>query len=448
MRQPDAADGASVAEIWLADHPFFSGFLDPLKRRAEEFNRAHPGCRVQVEGHDFRLLPGLVAKAAAEGRAPAAVEYYATASQLARDTVDGAGRPLFTSFEGAIGGRAEVLGEPVRTGDLLPAVADYYRYGGELVSVPVTATTPVLVANTTLLDRAGVAGLPRTWDEVDAACAALTRLAGGPPAGITWPNHGWLFQQAVAEQGGLLADAANGRSGRATTVRLDSPELLGYVEWWRRLHADGHYLSTGAERDWGGSTEAFLQQRVAFTIASSVQTGMLVDAGQQAGFAVAAGRLPYDGRVPYAGNVLSGQSFWLTGDLDDTVRDIAVAYVLSLLEPDQVADWHRGTGFVPVTGAGQARLEEQGWFAEHPQLRAAGDQLAASDRTPAALGPVVGDLAGIQDVLTAAMADVFGGAEPAARFARATEEGQRLLDDHNAASLAEPRRTPTRLEVG
>jgi len=232
-------------------------------------------------------------------------------------------------------------------------------------------------------------------------------------------------------------------------VRLDPPELLAYVEWWRRLHADGHYLDTGTERDWGGALEAFLEQRVAFTVASSVQTGMIVAAGGRAGFAVAAGRLPYNGRTRYAGTVLSGQSFWLADDLDDTVRDIAIAYVLSLLEPDQVAGWHQGTGFVPVTGGGHARLEAEGWFEQHPPQRVAGEQLAASDRSPAALGPVVGDLAGLQDLLTGAMADVLGGgADPEARFARATEEGQRLLDDHNAACLATPRRTPDRLEVG
>jgi sn-glycerol 3-phosphate transport system substrate-binding protein len=50
--------------------------------------------------------------------------------------------------------------------------------------------------------------------------------------------------------------------------------------------------------------------------------------------------------------------------------------------------------------------------------------------------------------MVAAMDDVLShGHDPAARFARATDEAQRLLDAHNAACAGPLPRTPARLAV-
>ncbi|MGH3876891.1 MAG: extracellular solute-binding protein [Actinophytocola sp.] len=450
---PDSRGDEVVVTVWLADHPFFPGFLDPLKEAADSFNATHPGRRIVVEGHDFRKLPADVADAVARGNPPDVAEYYTSATQLALDTIAEDGEPLFTSVERAVAGRSEILGEPVRLAEILPTARDTYVVDGELRSAPVTITTPLLYTNLTLLRRTGITEPPCTWAELETACRALAELGSGhergPERGAVWPVHGWLFQQAVAEQGGLLADHDNGRTGRPRRVDLCSPELLAYVEWWRRLHRAGHYLYTGAQADWAGAFDAFVSGRVAFTVASSVQTGMIVAAGREAGFEVGASRLPHNGEVPYAGNVVSGQSLWLARGLDESTQDTALAFLSHLLAPDTAAAWHRGTGFVPATGAAYDLLAGEGWFDATPQLAAATGQLAASDRSPAALGPVLGDLAAIQDLLTQAMADVLErDADPAERFAAANAEGQRLLDDYNAHCHGPRRRTPPRLDVG
>ncbi|MFD0475912.1 hypothetical protein ACFQ0B_52620 [Nonomuraea thailandensis] len=110
-----------------------------------------------------------------------------------------------------------------------------------------------------------------------------------------------------------------------------------------------------------------------------------------------------------------------------------------------MAGWHRAAGFLPVTGASVELLEQEGWYDRHPIHRAATDQLRAADGSPAALGAIAGDLAGIQDEMTGAMAGVLRGADPGARLAEATISAQRLLDAYNddcARGL-----TPRRLAV-
>ncbi|GAA2287117.1 hypothetical protein GCM10010145_67470 [Streptomyces ruber] len=274
--------------------------------------------------------------------------------------------------------------------------------------------------------------MPRTWEEVEAACAAVTGPGGGAQHGITWANDGWVGQQAVAQQGGLLADRANGRSGRARTVDLASKELLRWAEWWAGLHERGHYLRTGGPSDWEGAFGAFAEQRVALVLDSSKAADDLVRCGARAGFTVAAAPMPRAAAAPYAGNPVSGDSLWLARGLDPVKRDGALALMQYLIGPEHAAGWHRDHGFVPVTGAAYASLEESGWFRERPHQRVATEQLGLSDRSPAALGPLLGELPGVHDVMARAMDEVLlRSADPAQVFARATAEAQALLDGYH-----------------
>ncbi|MFI7420545.1 extracellular solute-binding protein [Nonomuraea sp. NPDC049684] len=435
----------TVISVWIAEHPL-PDYLGPIRRMAADFEAVHPDLRIEITGHGFRELPAEVARAAGRGEPPDLAEYYATATRLALDTRARSGAPLFTPIERAVGGRAEILGEPVVLADLEPAVRGHYTYRGELVAAPATATTAVLLTNATLLRAAGIDAPPRTWEELERACAAVRALPGGPPHGVSWANHGWLFQQAVAGQGGLLADHDNGRAGRAGRVDLASKELLAYAAWWRRLHAEGHYLRAGEPGDWGPALGAFLGQRVAFTIASSVVVGMIAERGRESGFEVTASPLPHNESLPRAGHLVSGQALWLTDGLPPERRDGALAFVQHLLSAGNAARWHREAGFLPVTGAAAGLLEQEGWFDRHPVHRAATAQLRAADGSPAALGAVLGDFAGIQDLMTQAMTRVLDGADPDDCFADASQRAQGLLDAYNADCL--DGRTPRRLSVG
>jgi sn-glycerol 3-phosphate transport system substrate-binding protein len=438
----------------MARHPFegylegYPDYLDPARAAADEFARAHPGYRIEITGCDFEEMPGEVARLAAEGRAPDIAEYYYSAVQLAHDTLDRDGRPLFTSVERAVGGRTEILGEPVLLGDLEPAVRAYYSRDGELVSMPASVTTMQLYGNAALLERARV-GMPRTWQELRDACAAVRALPGGPRAGLTLPNHGWLLQQFVAVQGGLLADAGNGRSGRARRVRLTSRELLAFVRWCRGMAAEGHYVYTGSP-GWFDSIDLFAGQQVAFTVNSSKIARDIIGAGAEGGFPVAVGPVPYNEDVPYAGTVISGGSLWLADGLDDVTQDGALAFLQYLLNPANAVRWHRAQGYLPVTRTSVEVLEREGWFADHPEELVPTLQVRSSDCSPAALGAVLGDFAGIQDAMTAAIEDVLlDGVEPGTRFAAAEAEAQRLLDAYTEHVVGGDRpRTPVALAVG
>lgn len=440
--------GKTVINVWIGVHPF-PGYLDPVAAMADAFNEAHPEYHVNVEGRDFQAIPREVVRAVEEGAPPHLAEYYYTSTQTARDTLDADGRPLFTSIEKAIGGRDTILGEPVVLDDILPAARGYYTYRGELTSMPASATTILLYSNAALLKAAGITTPPRTWEEVEQACKAVAALPEPPSSGITWPNHGWFFQQALGQQGALLTNQDNGHSGRATRIDLASDEMLAYVRWWRRLHDEGHYYYSGTQWDWFGCLDAFAEQRVAFLLCTSAMTMPIDGMGQEAGFEVWVSGLPYNARAPHAGEMVSGQSLWLRGGLDDATRDGALAFTQFMVNPGNAAAWHKANGFVPITTGSSALLERQRWFDQSPQLRVATEQLAGNDGSVAALGAQVGDFADIQGHLTDAMEDVLlRGADPAERFGRASADAQRLLDAYNDHCAGGPAaRTPVKLRV-
>ncbi|WP_047870319.1 extracellular solute-binding protein [Nocardiopsis sp. RV163] len=444
--QRNAAE--TVVEAWFAEHRF-PGYLDPIRRKARDFEEAHPGYRVRIRGYDFHELPRTLATAVERGRTPHLVEYYYASSRLARDQLGADGRPLFTSLERAIAGREEVLGEKVVTDDLVPAVREYYTFDGDLASMPITATTTVLYSNMDLLQEAGVSEAPRTWEDLARACERISRSRGGRGHPATWANHGWLFQQAVASQGGLLSDRENGRrGGHPLTVDLASEEMLAFVGWWKRMDDAGHYLYTGMQEDWEGTFRAFASQRVAFVMHTSKLADAAVHAGRAGGFDVGVSILPRNGDAAYAGNLPAGQSLWLSGDCEKAVRDGALAFTQFLASTPNAVEWHRESTFVPITRDAFRNLDGKGWFREDGRRRVASDQLEASDLSPAALGAVIGDLPEIQRLLTSAMESVLVRGEPAEDALRhATDRAQELVDEYNSWCLGSPPRSPRRLDV-
>lgn len=441
-----APDEVIVIEAWLSEFPF-PDFLEPIRERAREFEKAHPGYRIDIRGYSYEKLPEAIAEAAAAGAAPAIATYYAGASQLARDARNPDGSPLFVSVEQAVAGRTDILGERVVLDDFLPGVREYYTVDGDFATVPLTLSTMLLYANTTILRRAGVDALPRTWQETTAACEAVARLKDGPSHGIAWPVDGKFIQHALAQQGALLADAGNGRYGRATTLDLGSAALADYVDWWRDLHRAGHYLHTGVPEDWAGTFKALVNQEVALRFSSSFDANYMVRAAEAAGFDLEVGVLPRNGAMPCAGNWIGGDSLWLTDGLDEAVRDGALAFMMYLNSPDAAARWHKASGSAPATYGTISLLEEEGWFDLHPHHRATGEQLELRSGPPEAHGAVLGGFHAIQIVMMEAVRDVLDGAEPHERLARAADRAQHLLDDYNAYALGTGPLTPDCLTV-
>ena len=425
-------EGVTEVDVWIA---FTDYRLDWARDVAAEFNAQVDGYQVTIQGYDnYEALFDATLLAADQGDPPSIVQYFEAATTEARDAVTAGGEPLFTSIEDAIDGRDEILGVPIVLDDIVDPVAAYYTIDDSFSSMPWNTSSAIMFTNREMMEAGGVTEIPTTWQEMEAACETIMGSDAAPDACITWPNHGWFFEQSVALQGETLVNNDNGRSGRADEVLLTSDASIDFVQWWKDMNDAGYYVYSGTQRDWDGAYNAFSSQQVPFVIYSSSDTTALTAEGDTGGFTVEASFFPRNGeRTEGGGAIIGGATMWLIDGLEAEVEDAALAFLSYMLNPENDASWHQETGYIPVTNAAIQLLEAEGWYEESPNSLVASEQLAAAPETPATQGALVGNFVAIRDVVTEAIEDILvNDLDVAERMEQANGAAQQLLDEYNA----------------
>ena len=426
------ADDPVTVQMWIA----FSddSRLGFTQGKAAEFNANHPEYVVEVTSFDsYNTVFEQAQLAIDDGNPPEIIHFFEAATQEALDAVDGDGDSIFKSVTEALDGRTEVAGEPVVITDVVSAATKYYTIDDSLYSMPWNTSSTTMFSNMDILNAAGITEPPATWAEVETACTAIMALPDAPSEGcITWPNHGWFFEQSLGQAGTDLANNDNGRSDRATEVYLDSDAAIEYVQWWSDLEDAGQYVYTGTQRDWGGTSTAFSAQNVAMLVYSSSDTRVITASGVENGFDVKSSFMPYNQDRDYSGNLIGGATLWMANGLTTAEEDGALAFMNFFSNPENAAAWHQETGYIPITNAAVALLEAEGWFSESPNSAVASAQLDAAADTPASTGALLGNFVAIRDVITGAIEDILvNNADVDTRMKSATADAQSLLDDYN-----------------
>ena len=258
----------------------------------------------------------------------------------------------------------------------VPALAQQGSFAGggdrPLVAIPFNRSTPIAFANARLLAQARVAP-PRTWEELVEASHELTvREASGETRwGFDVPISWWYWVAMVGQAGGHLVET-NGR------VALGEEAGEHAVAFWQRLVRDG-VLRPPPGRDyqaWQSSNESFLQGRTAMMWSSTAYVRYLED---NARFPVVASPLP---RGVRASVPTGGTMFVLLRSAPDEEKRAGWDFVRWMCDAEQTITWSTRTGYMPVTTAAVDRLNERGWYADHPNDRVAYDQLEVVDPWP------------------------------------------------------------------
>lgn len=425
------SDGVVDINVWIA---FTDDRLDWTQGIAEQFNEQLEDYRIVVSGYDsYEALFDATLLAFDQGNPPAVVQYFEAATIDAINAVSTAGEPIFRSVEGAIAGRTEILGVPVVIDDVVESARNYYTIDGELKSMPWNTSSATMFTNVTLMESLGVTTIPTTWQELEAACDTVMTSASAPTGCVTWPNHGWFFEQTIAQQGAEFVNNGNGRTALASEINIDSPEMVDYLTFWASLEDKGHYVYTGTQRDWGGTYDLFSSQGVPFLIYSSSDTTLLTNEGVNGGFDVVSTFMPRNANRPAGGNIIGGASLWLVDGLTAGLEDAALAFMNFLNNPANAAEWHQVTGYIPITEASVALLEAEGWFDANPNSRVANDQLSAAPATSATAGALLGNFGRVRNVVTEAAEDILvNDRDVAARLAEAQTAAQLLIDEFAA----------------
>lgn len=412
------------ALIGFTDHRF-----DWAVERAVEFGEMFPQYVVNLESFsDYEILLDSYILSQEQGDPPEIMQLFEVGTQFAIDS------GYFKAASEIIAGRDEVLGQAVDFDDIIPVVSSYYTIGGDWSSVAWNTSTPILYANMNILGEAGVEELPTTWQEVETTCAQLQPLvdAGTINGCIVWPNHGWFFEQWLAQQNTELVNNGNGREARPTEVMLTSDAALNIVQWHKDMYQQGYYAYSGKQRDWSGAVQSFNSQLLPLIMTSSASAGGIVRNATENGVEVGTSNMVYDAEVGWTGNILGGATMWITDGLEPEIEEGAMAFLLFFSNTENSASWHQTSGYVPVRNSSVALLEEQGWYEANPNFLTASIQLGESQVTIATQGAIFGTFVETRNIITQAIEDaMLTGGDVAEIMAAAEEEANVLLEEYN-----------------
>ncbi|APW44664.1 ABC transporter substrate-binding protein [Rhodoferax saidenbachensis] len=166
--------------------------------------------------------------------------------------------------------------------ELLPkGVADIMKYKGNYIAAPVNVhRVNWMWANKAVLDKAGVKGTPKTWDEFFSAAdkvkkAGLIAVAHG---GQNWQDF-TTFESVVLGVGGakFYSDALIKLDQKALT----SATMTKSLETFRKIK--GYTDAAAPGRDWNLATAMVIQEKAAFQFMGDWAKGEFAAAGKVPG---------------------------------------------------------------------------------------------------------------------------------------------------------------------
>jgi glucose/mannose transport system substrate-binding protein len=227
--------------------------------------------------------------------------------------------------------------------DVLPKVlADVMKYKGSYVAAPVNVhRVNWLWASSDALKKAGVAAMPKTWDEFFAAADKLKAAGLIPVAhgGQNWQDF-TTFESVVLGVGGakFYQDALVKLNGDA----LNSPTMRKSLETFRRIKTYTDPAASG--RDWNLATAMLIQGKAGFQLMGDWAKGEFIAAGKTPGkdFMCAAAPGTADA---FTFNV---DSFILFKLKDASARKAQSDLASSLMSPEFQEVFNLNKGSIPV----------------------------------------------------------------------------------------------------
>jgi sn-glycerol 3-phosphate transport system substrate-binding protein len=347
------------------------------------------------------------------------------------------GTATMMSAKGAIYPVYELMkdtGEPFDPNAYLATVTGYYTdTEGRMLSMPFNSSTPVLWYNKDLFTKAGLDPNkpPTTWPEMEAASKKLL-ASGAAKCGFTtsWPS--WIqIENFSAWHNVPLATMENGFGGLGARMTIANPLLE------RHIAALGKWQKSKIF-DYGGRTNKavpkFTTGECAMIMESSAGYARI---SKESKFAFGVGMLPYwpDVKGAPQNTIIGGASLWvLRGQSPEVYKGVA-RFFSYLYSPAVQAEWHQGTGYLPITLAAYKLTEEQGFYKEHAGMDIAIKQMTLNKPTANSKGLRLGNFPQMREVHYEELESVFSGKSTAKEaLERMQQRDNQLLEQFEQAN--------------
>jgi sn-glycerol 3-phosphate transport system substrate-binding protein len=288
----------------------------------------------------------------------------------------------------------------------IPGVRGYYSLpDGRLASRPFNSSSSVMWYNKDAFDAAGLDPdkAPSTWPELIAAAQAIKAKIGSPAMGaVKSPvTSSWMIWVQLEQYSAIhdlpYATKANGFEGLDAELRFNGPHQVNQWDRLLGMAKDGLY-------EYGGRDTVpdalFYSGLAAIGFGSSAGRGDIV---RNAKFKWAEALLPFDPEVNAhpINSIIGGASLWTmtTKQRTDAEYKAIAQFLKFIAAPEQDAQFHQTTGYVPVTFAGYEKSKADGYYEKQVGTDVPIKQLARGTVTANSRGLRLGRLAEIRNIL-------------------------------------------------
>jgi sn-glycerol 3-phosphate transport system substrate-binding protein len=303
-------------------------------------------------------------------------------------------------------------GEKLDPNAYMPAVASYYSdASGRLLSMPFNSSTTVFYYNKDAFAKAGLdpAKPPKTWVEVGEAAKKI-KDTGALPCGFTTAWQSWVqLESTSAWHNVAFATKDNGFGGMDARLAFNNPVLVKHIAMLGDWAKDGRFTYAGRTTE---PEAKFYSGECAMLTTSSAAYGNIKRSSK---FEFAISSLPYHADVKGApqNTIIGGASLWVyAGKSKNEYRGVAKFFSF-LSSPELQADWHQGTGYVPITKAAYELSKSQGFYDKNPGTNVAIEQLLLKNPTKMSKGVRLGNLPQIRDIIDQELEAVWSGKKTA-----------------------------------
>lgn len=330
-----------------------------------------------------------------------------------------------------IGDLMKDAGEPFDIKAYLPGVISYYQTSaGNLLSMPFNSSTPVLWYNQDAFDKAGIKEPPRTWPEMKSASEKL--LAAGYKCGFSFGWQSWvMIENFNAWHNLAIGTKSNGFDGLDTELVFNNAATKRHLARLAEWSKNKLFVYAGRR---GNSLPKFTTGECGMWLNSSAYYGAIK---KQAKFKFGQAMLPFYPEVAKApqNSIIGGATLWvLRRHSADSYKGVA-KFMTYLSSPAVQAEWHQGTGYVPITTAAFELSKKQGFYQKNPGTDTAISQLRLNQPTANSRGLRFGNFVQIRDIINEEMENIWKGSKTAdAALDSAVARGNQLLRKFQAAN--------------
>jgi sn-glycerol 3-phosphate transport system substrate-binding protein len=414
----------AVTEIqWW--HSMAGKLGDKVGEIADKFNASQKDYKVVAvyKGQYDESLTAAIAAYRA-GKAPQIVQVFevGTATMMA---AQGAVMPVYKMMAQAH--------EPFDPKAYLPAVTSYYSdTHGNLLSMPFNSSTQVLYINKDAFKKAGLdpEKAPKTWPELMKDADKLKAAGIACPFTTGWQS--WVQLESFSAWHNVpFATEQNGFGGLGTKLEFNGPVQVMHIQNLSDMAKKGTFIYAGRKDE---PTGKFQAGECGMETTSS---GSYANIKANAKFEFGVAPLPYYPSVKGApqNTIIGGATLWVMTQKDPEVYKGIAKFFTFLSSPAIQLDWHKSTGYVPITLAAYEEAKKEGLYKERPGFDTAILELTNKPPTPNSKGLRLGNFVQIRNVIDEELESVWSGQKTAkAALDDAVKRGNDLLEKFQKAN--------------